>query len=116
MNDGNWYGKQILDSVFVQKMVLPNKKAFGPNESQIYGYSVWMDYNYKTPFYAMLGHLGQRIIVIPSEKLVIVRTGKTHNDQPNNHPIADGDVYRLVDEAMRINQKVKENDPTNSLQ
>lgn len=116
LNDGNWYGKQILDSVFVQKMVLPNKKAFRPNEPQIYGYSVWMDYNYKTPFYAMLGHLGQRIIVIPSEKLVIVRTGKTHNDQPNNHPIADGDVYRLVDEAMRINQKVKENDPTNSLQ
>lgn len=116
LNDGNWYGKQILDSAFVQKMVLPNKKAFGPNEPQIYGYSVWMDYNYKTPFYAMLGHLGQRIIVIPSEKLVVVRTGKTHNDQPNNRPIADGDVYRLVDEAMRINQKVKENDPTNSLQ
>ncbi len=116
LNDGNWYGKQILDSAFVQKMVLPNKKAFGPNEAQIYGYSVWMDYDYKTPFYTMLGHLGQRVIVIPSEKLVVTRTGKTHNDQPNNRPIADGDVYRLVDEAMRINQKVKENDPTNSLQ
>ena len=116
LNDGNWYGKQILDSAFVQKMVLPNKKAFGPNEAQVYGYSVWMDYDYKTPFYTMLGHLGQRVIVIPSEKLVVTRTGKTHNDQPNNRPIADGDVYRLVDEAMRINQKVKENDPTNSLQ
>ena len=116
LNDGKWYGKQILDSAFVQKMVLPNKKAFGPNEAQIYGYSVWMDYDYKTPFYTMLGHLGQRVIVIPSEKLVVTRTGKTHNDQPNNRPIADGDVYRLVDEAMRINQKVKENDPTNSLQ
>lgn len=116
LNDGNWYGKQILDSTFVQKMVFPNKKAFEPNEPKIYGYSVWMDYDYKTPFYAMLGHLGQRVIVIPSEKIVIARTGKTHNDLPNNHPIADGDVYRLVDEAMRINQKVKENEPTNSLQ
>ncbi|MFV0225886.1 beta-lactamase family protein [Empedobacter falsenii] len=116
LNDGNWYGKQILDSTFVQKMVLPNKKAFEPNEPKIYGYSVWMDYDYKTPFYAMLGHLGQRVIVIPSEKIVIARTGKTHNDLPNNHPIADGDVYRLVDEAMRINQKIKESDPTNSLQ
>ena len=116
LNDGNWYGKQILDSAFVKKMVLPNAKAFAPNEPKIYGYSVWMDYDYKTPFYSMLGHLGQRVTVIPSEKIVIVRTGKTHNDQPNNRPIADGDVYRLVDEAMRINQKVKENDPTNSLQ
>ncbi len=26
LNDGNWYGKQILDSAFVQKMVLRNKK------------------------------------------------------------------------------------------
>ena len=116
LNDGNWYGKQILDSAFVKKMVLPNAKAFAPNEPKIYGYSVWMDYDYKTPFYSMLGHLGQRVTVIPSEKIVIVRTGKTHNDQPNNRPITDGDVYRLVDEAMRINQKVKENDPTNSLQ
>ena len=116
LNDGNWYGKQILDSAFVKKMVLPNAKAFAPNEPKIYGYSVWMDYDYKTPFYSMLGHLGQRVTVIPSEKIVIVRTGKTHNDQPNNRPIADGDVYRLVDEAMRINQKVKENDSTNSLQ
>ncbi len=116
LNDGNWYGKQILDSAFVQKMVLPNAKAFNANEPKIYGYSVWMDYDYKTPFYSMLGHLGQRVTVIPSEKIVIVRTGKTHNDQPNNHPIADGDVYRLVDEAMRINQKVKENDSTNSIQ
>ena len=115
LNNGNWYGKQLLSTEFVQKMVLPNKKAFGPNEPQIYGYSVWMDYDYKTPFYAMLGHLGQRVIVIPSANLVIVRTGKTHDDLPNTNPIADGDVYRLVDEAMRINEKVSENDTANSL-
>jgi len=106
LDKGKWNGKQILDSTFVQQMIQPNTKAFDKGEVPIYGHSIWMDYSYKTPFYAMLGHLGQRIIVIPSEKIVIVRTGKTHNDQPATNPIADGDIYRLVDEAMRINQQL----------
>ena len=107
LENGKWNGKQILDSTFVQQMVQPNLKAFDKGEVPIYGHSIWMDPSYKTPFYAMLGHLGQRIIIIPSHKLVVVRTGRTHNDQPMTNPIADGDVYRLVDEALRINQNVK---------
>ncbi len=107
LNNGKWNEKQILDSTFVQKMIQPNTKAFKEGKTPIYGHSIWMDYSYKTPFYAMLGHLGQRIINIPSENIVIVRTGKTHNDTPHTYPIHDGDIYRLVDEAMRINQKIK---------
>ena len=107
LNNGNWNGKQLLDSTFVQTMVQPNTKAFKEGKVPVYGHSIWMDPSYKTHFYAMLGHLGQRIIVIPTENLVIVRTGKTHNDSPHTYPIHDGDIYRLVDEAMRINSKTK---------
>jgi len=107
LNNGNWNGKQLLDSTFVQKMVQPNTKAFNAGEVPVYGHSIWMDPTYQTPFYAMLGHLGQRVIVIPSENLVVVRTGKTHNDQPTNKALSDGDIYRLVDEAMRIHLKTK---------
>ncbi|WP_322971299.1 serine hydrolase [Faecalibacter sp. LW9] len=106
LNGGKWYDQQILDSAFVHQMITPNAKAFQPNEVPIYGHSIWMDPSYKTPFYALLGHLGQRIIVIPSLQMVVVRTGKTHNDQPQTNPIPDGDVYRLVDEAVRVNQKL----------
>ncbi|WP_289000767.1 hypothetical protein [uncultured Psychrobacter sp.] len=28
------------------------------------------------PFYAMLGHLGQRVLVLPEENVIIVRLGK----------------------------------------
>lgn len=28
------------------------------------------------PFYAMLGHLGQRVLVLPKENKIIVRLGK----------------------------------------
>ncbi len=107
LNKGNWNGKQIIDSAFITKITSPNNKAFKANEVPIYGYSIWMDPSYKTPFYAMLGHLGQRIIVIPSQNLIVVRTGKTHNDTPRINPIQDGDVYRIVNEAIRINQKIK---------
>lgn len=107
LNDGNWYGKQIIDSSFIKKITAPNLKAFKKEEIPIYGHSIWMDPSYKTPFYGMLGHLGQRIIIIPSLNLVVVRTGKTHNDLPEKNPIKDGDVYRLVDEAVRINQNIK---------
>ena len=106
LNEGKWFDQQILDSAFVHQMITPNKKAFNTNEVPIYGHSIWMDPSYKIPFYALLGHLGQRIIVIPSIQMVVVRTGKTHQDQPQNNPIPDGDVYRLVDEAARVNQKL----------
>lgn len=107
LNNGNWNGKQLLDSTFVQKMIQPNTKAFNEDEVPVYGHSTWMDPSYKTPFYAMLGHLGQRIIIIPSQQLVVVRTGKTHDDKPSNKPLSDGDIYRLVDEAIRINSNIK---------
>ena len=104
LNNGNWNGKQILDSIAIQKMIQPNTKAFKTDEVPIYGHSIWMDPSYKYPFYAMLGHLGQRIIVIPDQNIVIVRTGKTHQDNPTTNPISDGDVYRIVDEAIRMNK------------
>jgi len=28
------------------------------------------------PFYAMLGHLGQRVLVLPEENAIVVRLGK----------------------------------------
>ena len=107
LNNGKWNGKQIIDSAFIKKITSPNTKAFNKNEVPTYGYSIWMDPSYKTPFYAMLGHQGQRIIVIPSQNLVVVRTGRTHHDLPDTNPIKDGDVYRIVDEAIRINQQLK---------
>ena len=107
LNNGSWNGKQIIDSTFIKKITSPNTKAFDKNKVPVYGYSIWMDPSYKTPFYAMLGHLGQRVIVIPSQNLVVVRTGKTHNDLPHTNQIHDGDIYRIVDEAIRINQNLK---------
>jgi len=65
---GKWNGKQLLDSTFVAKSITPRFK-----ESPEYGYAWWLsDYKGKNIFY-MRGHLGQYVIVIPEDELIIVR-------------------------------------------
>lgn len=114
LNQGNWNGKQLLDSAHVKKMVTPNYKAFNEGESAIYGYSIWTDYEHKPQFYAMLGHLGQRIICIPSENLVIVRLGRKKDQRPLNlGPLPGTDIYYYVDEVMKMVGKEITNSTTN---
>ena len=111
LNKGQWNGKQILASDFVEKMITPNTQAFDKNEPVIYGYSIWTDLQHSTPFYAMLGHLGQRVIMIPSENLVIVRLGKEKDTRPHNRGVLkDLDIYYLVDEELKMNQKILPNE------
>jgi CubicO group peptidase (beta-lactamase class C family) len=65
-----------------------------------YGYSVWIDEVHQPAFYALLGHLGQRIIVVPDHNLVIVRLGKTDDKRPLGRGHLDTDVYYYVDEVV----------------
>lgn len=107
LNDGKWNNQAVLDSAFVKKMVSPNLKAFDAGEVPIYGYSVWTDYHYQPQLYAMLGHLGQRVIVVPSEKLVIVRLGRLKDrTSPNKGALPDPDIYIYVDEVMKMIRQI----------
>jgi CubicO group peptidase (beta-lactamase class C family) len=101
LQKGNWKGKQLLDSAFVELMITPNDDAFDRDESPRYGYSIWTDKKYNPPLYGMLGHLGQRIIVVPDENMVIVRLGKNKNtERPSAGPL-DADIYYIVNETIR---------------
>ena len=83
LNNGNIAGKQILPADWVQKSITP----FSADHFQQYGYQFWLNgKDEKDPtkkvypsapadlFYAD-GVGGQRIFIIPSKKLVIVRMG-----------------------------------------
>lgn len=101
LQDGMWNGQQLLDKAFVERMRQPDLKPF-------YGHSLWMDWNYQHPFYLLQGHEGQYVIVVPSQDLVVVRTGQ-HRDKktlgPNGQlPL---EVYNFVDEAVRLVQAQK---------
>ncbi|WP_201535836.1 serine hydrolase domain-containing protein [Psychrobacter immobilis] len=76
LNGGEWQGKQLLSKAHVNFMIRPNAQAFPKGSPQVYGHSVWTDMDSPIPFYAMLGHLGQRVLVLPEENVIIVRLGK----------------------------------------
>ena len=101
LQKGNWNGIQLLDSAFVELMITPCYDAFLPDEPKKYGYSIWIDEDYTPPFYAMVGHLGQRIIVIPDEHLVIVKLGKQETTHPSKGHLA-ADIYLMVDEVVKM--------------
>ena len=76
LNGGEWQGKQLLSKEHVDFIITPNAAAFAKGQAQVYGHSVWTDMDSPIPFYAMLGHLGQRVLVLPEENAIIVRLGK----------------------------------------
>ena len=87
MNRGNWEGDQIIDPVFMENMVKNpqlNTEENIPNYR--YGHHIWTYLGYKHPVYYCRGILGQYIITIPEENIIIVRTGFDRNDAATNSP------------------------------
>ncbi|MBO3096683.1 serine hydrolase domain-containing protein [Gelidibacter pelagius] len=92
---GKWNGKQILDSTFVAKSVVPRFP-----DGQEYGYGWWLiqDHNGKD-FFMMRGHLGQYVIVQPEDNVIIVRLGhESLKVDYDGEPFTD-DIYAYIDEA-----------------
>ena len=102
LQKGKWNEVQLLDSAFVELMITPCYDAFKPDEPKKYGYSIWIDETYNPSFYGMMGHLGQRIMVIPDENIVIVRLGKSRDTVSPSKGHLDKDTYIMVDEVMKM--------------
>jgi CubicO group peptidase (beta-lactamase class C family) len=107
LQKGRWNGRQLLDSAFVERMITPNIEAFEPDEPAKYGYSIWIDDKHSPAFYGMLGHLGQRILVVPDEDMVIVRLGKSKDEKHPSAGFLDSDIYYIVNETIKSIKKQK---------
>ncbi|MFT4969368.1 MAG: CubicO group peptidase (beta-lactamase class C family) [Chitinophagales bacterium] len=70
LQNGAWNNDTLLSSSYVTMMHQP---IFVNN----YGYSTWLGKDAEEPYYYFRGHLGQYIIVVPGQDMVIVRLGKT---------------------------------------
>lgn len=94
--NGKWNGQQILDSTFVATSTKPRFA-----DSPEYGYGWWLsDYNNKNIYY-MRGHLGQYVIVIPEDDLIIVRLGH-QNARSTNGTVHSDDFYVFIDETYKM--------------
>lgn len=99
--NGVWNGKQILPRSFVEKSLQPRF-----SDSPEYGYGWWLhQINGKRVFY-MRGHLGQFVIVLPEDNVIIVRLGHLKGKQTTTDPHSN-DLYVYVEEALKMINKKK---------
>ena len=92
---GNWNGQQILDSTFVD---LATNRRF---EGEPYGYGFWISDHLNKHIFVMRGILGQYVITIPEDDLIIVRLGHQLASKKPGQDFS-GDFYKYVEEAYAM--------------
>lgn len=97
---GKWNGEVILDSTFVAKSIVPKFK-----DSPEYGYSWWLSNHMSKKIFYMRGHLGQYVIVIPEDNLIIVRLGHRAKKVKNNPHSKD--FYTYINETYKMMEVAK---------
>lgn len=94
LNGGKVGSQQIISSQFLNEMKSPTKLS-----KNAYGMGLWINNDAPTKHYYFWGLYGQYIIVIPEQKMVIVRTG-AYKDQPKDPKGRPEQVAFLVKEAV----------------
>ncbi len=92
---GKWEQSQVLDSTFVELSTHPRF------EEAPYGYGFWLSNYLEKQIFYMRGHLGQFVIVIPEDDLIIVRLGHIKGLQTETDPHSD-DLYIYIDETYKM--------------
>ncbi|MEM7185100.1 MAG: serine hydrolase [Bacteroidota bacterium] len=92
---GKWNGRQLLDSTFVAKSIVPRFEA-----SPEYGYGFWLSDHLDKHMFVMRGILGQYVITIPEDNVIIVRLGHQRG-QRTEMPFSS-DFYTYVEEAYQM--------------
>lgn len=93
---GQWNGEQLLDSSFIAKSIKPRFE----NDTE-YGYGFWLSDHKNKTIFAMRGILGQYVITIPEDNLIIVRLGHQRAAFSGEKPFTQ-DFYDYIDEAYKM--------------
>lgn len=108
LNKGKWNNQQIIEETYMQEMFKNPKLITEENiPNYRYGLHIWTYLVGNQSVYYCRGILGQYIISIPSENIVIVRTGmkrmknieKSSNKYKIGHP---ADLFMYISTAKKI--------------
>ncbi|MBA6156182.1 serine hydrolase [Tenacibaculum sp. S7007] len=83
LHNGEWNGENIFDKDWVDYATTPT-----PTSDGWYGAQIWLNAGSRYPdvpknMYSFNGYKGQNVFILPSEDLVVVRTGLTKNADMN---------------------------------
>lgn len=95
-NHGEWNGKQLLDADFVAKSIHPRFP-----EDSMYGYGFWLSDHKNKSIFVMRGILGQYVITIPEDNVIIVRLGHKRGNFVKGVSFTE-DFYIYIDEAYAM--------------
>lgn len=102
LDSGKWNGQQLIDPKYVAQSIVPGDLVdVDGKKVDNYGFAWWLipDYKGHSIFYAR-GILGQYILCIPDEKMVVVRLGrKRDKDKTKKHPL---DIFYYLDAALEM--------------
>jgi CubicO group peptidase (beta-lactamase class C family) len=92
---GKWNGNQLLDSTFVAKSIHPRFE-----DAPEYGYGFWLSNYLNKDIFVMRGILGQYVITIPEDDLMIVRLGHQRGNR-SDLPFSS-DFYIYIEETYAM--------------
>ena len=95
-HQGNFRGKQLLDSSFVKKSTEPRF-----SETPFYGYGFWLSNFMNKKIVVMRGILGQYVISIPEDKVIIVRLGHQRGERLADKKFTK-DFYTYIRESYKM--------------
>ena len=116
--EGEWEGKTIISETFMSELVEnPSMVTEDNTENYRYGLHIWTYLGDKNPVYYCRGILGQYIISIPEEDLVIVRLGSKRDktiklSEGSNHSEEailraghPADLFELIELGRKVAQQ-----------
>ncbi len=95
-NNGVFAGKRILPEDFTK---IATKKRF--EADHMYGYGFWLSDHLNKEIFAMRGILGQYVICIPEDDVIIVRLGHNRGNRAKGKDFTH-DFFVFIEEAYKM--------------